>query len=75
MLQPEEYKPKTVRLDDMPEDVYGAVIDIQAAAKLNCKCQRSMPWTIYHIIKEYYRIIQEYDRGKIQQGIGDQAAD
>lgn len=48
--QPE--KLKSMLLKNIPADVYDAIIDEQAAAKKKCKCQRSLQFTAYQLIRK-----------------------
>lgn len=47
-----EYKPKELRLSKIPEDVYKALLKIQADAKLKCRCQKSLETVIFNLIRK-----------------------
>lgn len=46
------YKPKQLRLRQMPKDVYDLVITAQAEQKKKCNCQYNIEQTIYLMIRK-----------------------
>jgi len=46
------YKPKQLRLREMPKDVYDIILDAQTEHKKKCNCQFSQEQTIYKIIRK-----------------------
>lgn len=44
-------KPKQLRLDAVPKDVYKILITEQGKKKVDCECQFSLEQTIYMLIR------------------------
>jgi hypothetical protein len=47
----EEYKPRQMRLREMPEDVRKILLQKQAEHKIKCNCHYSLEQTIYKLIR------------------------
>jgi len=47
-----DYKPKNLILRHIPEDVYLALLKIQADAKAKCSCQKSLETVIFNLIRK-----------------------
>ncbi len=48
----DNYKPKQLRLREMPKDIYDIILDVQTEQKKKCNCQFSQEQTIYKIIRK-----------------------
>jgi hypothetical protein len=46
------YKPKQMRLREMPKDVRDILLDVQTTKKKKCNCHFSLEQTIYMIIRK-----------------------
>lgn len=48
----QDYKPKQLRLREMPKDVYDLILEAQLVQKKKCNCMFSLEQTIYSIIRK-----------------------
>lgn len=46
------YKPKQMRLREVPKDVYDLLLEAQLNQKKKCNCQFSLEQTIYMLVRK-----------------------